>query len=387
MTDMVKTADVVVIGGGVVGCSLAYQLSKLKVGKVVVLEKELLLGTGSTSKAAGGIRQQFSTQINVSMSKLSIGMFEHFEEEMDCAAPFHQKGYLILIADEEIKELYAKNIKMQNELGVKSAFITPQDAKEKVDQLFIDDLISAAFCQEDGFADPNDITQGFAKGARRYGAKIINLAEVTAIKTVNGKIRGVQTTKGFIFTPLVVDAAGPYCHIIGQMAGVDIPARPYRRQVFTSEPFPHIKDPMPMVVDPTKLYMHKESGGILMGLADPDEPSSFNMELDWNYLEKMAEIAINRIPILEQAEISNGWAGLYSITPDHHAILGSVPDLEGFYCACGFSGHGFMHAPAAGLLVAEEIVKGKSETLGISILNISRFAGGNKGLGSEKAVF
>ena len=387
MTDMVKSADVVVIGGGVVGCSTAYHISKLGVGNVVLLEKELLLGTGSTSKAAGGIRQQFSTKINVEISKLSVSMFENFEEEMDCDAPFHQKGYLILIDNEELKELYAENIKMQNELGVKSHFITPQEVKEKVDQLYIDDIICAAFCQEDGFADPNDITQGFAKGAKRNGAKILSQVEVTGIKTNNGKVQSIETNKGNISTPVVVDAAGPYCHLIGQMAGVDIPVRPYRRQVFTSEPFSYIKDPMPMVVDPTLLYMHKESGGLLLGLADPNEPSSFNMTLDWDYLEKLVEIALKRIPILEKAEISNGWAGLYSISPDHHSILGHVPELDGFYCACGFSGHGFMHAPAAGLLVAEEIVKGKAETLDISILNITRFADGKKGLGSEKAVF
>jgi sarcosine oxidase subunit beta len=380
-------ADAVVIGGGGIGLSILYYLIKGGCQNVMLLERGML-ATESTGKSAGGFRHQFSTDINIKMSQLTIKIFETFNEEMQQETLFHKKGYTFLIQNEQQLKLYKRNVQLQQSLGVNVDIITLDQLKELVPYIHTDDLIAATFCPDDGFSDPYEIAQGYARQARKMGAKIKENSPVVAIQTENGKVISVSTDKETIETPIVINAAGPWAGEVGKLAGLDLPIKPYRRQIYTSAPFkPFINYNyrLPMVVDPSGVYLRSEGQTILMGKADKNEPPSFNQNLEWSFLEQLVEPAVNRIPIFEELEIQDGWAGLYDTTPDHHAILGTVPELQGFIMAAGFSGHGFMHSAAVGLTLSELILNGKATSVDISPLHLSRFANGGKGI-EEVAV-
>lgn len=382
-----ETADVVIIGGGVIGASILYNLAKGGCKNAILLEKELL-ASESTGKSAGGFRQQFSTPINIQMSKLSVEIFEKFNDEMDQSTLFHQKGYIFIANSDEQLALLKRNVKLQTSLGVDVRLINNDELKELVPDINTDDVVGATYCPTDGYTDPYEVAQGYARQARRLGAKIREKTPVTAINVSHGKVVSVETEKGTISTPIIVNSAGPWSGEIGKMANLDLPIKPYRRQIFTSGPFKPFKEKgyrMPMVVDPSGVYMRSEGDCILMGLADKNEPTSFNQNVDWDFLEKMVVPAVERINIFEDLEINNGWAGLYDTTPDHHAILGKVPELEGFILAAGFSGHGFMHSAAVGVTIAELILHGKATSVDISPLHLNRFANGRLGI-EEVAV-
>lgn len=373
---MKATADAVVIGAGIIGASVAYNLAKKGVKNVVLVEKEPFFAVWSTGKAAGGVRAQFSTEINVRMSMLSEEIFEHFQEEMKCDAAYDQVGYLFLLTTEEEKAQFLKNVEMQKKLGLPVEVWSPDEVKKFIPQIKTEDLVGATFCKKDGLGDPYEFTQGYLNRARDLGVEINYETEVTGLQLNSGSISGVVTSKGNIQTRTVVNCAGAFAAQIGKMAGVDIPVAPIKRQVSTTAPLKFIRPDWPMIVDiHTGLYTHKESGGLLLGWADKDTPPGFDLSVDPNYTDKIIELALNRIPALEEAEISSSWAGLYESTPDHLAILGKVPEVEGFILANGFSGHGFMHAPAVGILMAELIAEGKT-SLDISALSIERFKKG-----------
>ena len=375
---MRTTADVVIIGGGVIGTSIAYHLAKMGAQNTVVLERESMLGMGSTGKCAGGIRQQFSTEVNIRLSMESVRFFENFREELDADPEFRQNGYLFLATTEEEVTAFQQNVALQRSLGLKVEILSPPEAKDLVPALNVEDVLLATYCPTDGYADPHSVLQGFAKGARRLGVDMCTDTEATAIELKAGKVRAVATNQGRIETPVVVDAAGPWLAIVGRMAGIELPVLPYRRQIFVTHPFPAIPDPVPMVIDfQPSFYFRKEGPGILMGMTDNEEPSSFNTHVDWDFLAQVVEKAIHRAPILEQAGFMDGWGGLYAVTPDDNPILGPLPELEGFICAGGFSGHGFMLAPATGRAIAELILEGQS-TVDISALSINRLREGRE---------
>jgi len=373
---MRQRAEVIIIGGGVIGCSIAYHLGRKGCRDVILLERESL-GSGSTGRCAGGIRLQFSTEINIHLSLLSVPAFENFADEMGYEPDFRQVGYLILAVAPEEMEAFRENVALQQRLGVPVRLLTGTEAQKMVPQLNIEDVLGATFCPRDGHADPHGVTQGYAHRARELGVQIYEGTEVRGIQVEKDRVKGVLTDKGPIEAQYVVNAAGPYAALVAAMAGVKIPVLPYRRYIFVTEPFPDLPDPLPMVIDfATGFYFHRESGGLLMGMGDRSEPSSFNLEVDWGFLPTLVERAIYRAPVLEKAQIKRGWAGLYEVTPDAHPILGRVPEVEGFILANGFSGHGFMHAPAVGLLIAEEVLDGKASTLDISPLTLDRFREG-----------
>ncbi|MFQ6014904.1 MAG: NAD(P)/FAD-dependent oxidoreductase [Anaerolineae bacterium] len=374
---MGETANVVIIGGGVIGTSIAYYLARKGCRDVILCEKEKFLAAGTTGLSVGGIRAQFSRETNVRLSLYSVPFFERFREEMGVDPGLHQVGYLFLLSTEEEVEMFQVNVALQKSLGVEVELISPGEAKEMVPQLNVEDLKGATFGPRDGYADPSSVTHGFAQQARDLGVDIRLETEVTGIEVEKGKVRGVLTRHGAIAAPVVVNAAGPYAHLVGKMAGVDLPAHPYRRQVFFIESLPAIPPTTPMVIDFHKSwYFRKEGPGIVFGMSDPDEPSSFNLNVDWEFMLKVVEYAAHRVPVLAEAQISRSWAGLYCITPDANPILGSIPAVEGFICAVGFSGHGFMHSPATGLLIAELIVDGRASTVDISPLSVERFETG-----------
>jgi sarcosine oxidase subunit beta len=370
-----ESADVVIAGGGIMGCALAYQLALRKVD-VVLLERETL-GSQSTGKCAGGVRQQFSTEPNVRLQRMSVKMLETFEQDTGHPADFRQIGYLFLFTQPQQVEDFRHNMDMWHRVGLTEArWVDPAEAAKMVPILNVDDVIGCTFCPTDGIASPADVTSGYASAARRLGARLKEGVEVTGIDVASGRVQGVRTSAGDIATRMVVNCAGAWAASIGRLAGLEIPVLPYRRHIAVTSTFPALPRTTPMTVDfRTSLYFHPEGDGVLIGMSDRAEPPGFVTDVDWEFLEKMFEQAAIRAPALAGAGIKTAWAGLYESTPDHQAILGPIGELEGFWCAAGFSGHGFMQAPAAALLLTELLLDHKSE-IDISPFAFDRFARG-----------
>jgi sarcosine oxidase subunit beta len=372
---MEKTADVVIIGGGIVGLSIAYHLALKNAGKVVLLEKGQL-GEGSTSRCVGGIRTQFSTEINIRFSLESLKTFEAFQEEFGIAPEFRRIGYLFLTTTEQETEVFKENIRLQRKFGIPVEYLNGEEIGSRWSYLRVDDVLGGTFCAWDGYAGPNEVLSGFASGAKRAGVRIHEGTEVVGISTSKGRIRSVQTRDEEISTPVVVNAGGPYAASIGEMVGVKIPVKPLRRQIFITAPFHLTSHPIPLTIDFHRgWYFRQEGDGLLLSGPLDAEPS-FNLNTEYEAMVEASENAMSRVPSLEKARIVRGWAGLYEISPDHHAILGRVPGVEGFIVANGFSGHGFQHSPAVGKVISELIVGGKALTIDISSLYIDRFEKG-----------
>lgn len=374
---MSRRAEVAVIGGGIVGASIAYHLASRGEHDVVVFEREEALGTGSTGKCAGGVRLQFSTTANVEMSRVSIEALKRFPDELGETVDFRQNGYLFVLTDEGDLSIFRSNAEKQRSLGVPIEVLSPERAREIVPDLRIDDLVGATFCAEDGIANPHAIVQGYAKAARRLGATFEMSSEVTAVEVGAGRVRAVLVNGDERWeVGTVVNAAGPWAKRVGVMAGVDVPVEPVRRQYFITQPLPWVPDSFPLLIDwGTGVYMHKESGGMLVGESDRNEPPGFDQSVDWDFLALVSEHAIARVPRLSDAEIGSGVAGLYEVSPDHNAILGRVPELPNFVLANGFSGHGMQHAPAVGLAIAELLTEGESRSLDLAPYAIERLRG------------
>jgi sarcosine oxidase, subunit beta len=369
-----RTAPVVVIGAGCIGAAIADHLGRRGVKGVVVLEQEKFAGAGSTSKAAGGIRAQFSTPLNVRLSMMSIREFEALPELMGCDPMYFQVGYLFLLGDEPSWTAFQRQAEMQRGLGLPVQTLTPRQAKDVVPELNVDDILGATLCLKDGLGSPHEITQLFVQHARDLGARFEFEMPATGLLVEHGKVIGVRTTQGDIHTPWVVNAAGPHAAQIAAWAGIDLPVAPVRRHCFTTEPLPMARPDLPMIVDmKSGVYMHRESGGLLLGYANREEPEGFNTAVNWDLLERVVEPAMHRVPALEAAEVSNGWAGLYETTPDHNSVLGPPAAVGGFMLANGFSGHGFMHSPAVGQLIAEWIVDGRP-SIDLTPLALERFS-------------
>jgi heterotetrameric sarcosine oxidase beta subunit len=361
------------------GASVAYHLTRLGVKDVVLLEREQLLGMGSTGRNAGGVRHQFSNEANVKLSIESIKLFERFRDEVGYDIDFHQDGYLFLLSNEEDLAVFRRSIEMQRQFGVKVDVITAIEAKRLAPGLEVEGVVAATFCAADGIADPNGVTIGFAKAAQRAGAQIFRETEVTSIQSQNCRVKGVETSRGAVSTPTIVNAAGPFVRDIGRMAGIELPVLPYRRHIFITEPFSpdaNVPSSKIMVIDfETTFYFHREGAGMLFGMSDNEEPSSYNTTVNWELLEKITSTAITRLPALADAGIAHAWAGLYEVTPDAMPIIGPTP-IEGLYVIGGFSGHGFQHSPAAGRVLAEIIASGKAANFVDSQFSFDRFSKG-----------
>jgi sarcosine oxidase subunit beta len=358
------------------GVSTAYYLSRIGIRNVVVVEREPMLGMGSTGRNAGGVRHQFSNESNVRLSIESIQLFERFAEEVGYEIDFHQDGYLFLLSDEQHVSDFRRSIDMQKGLGIDVELLAPEDARRLAPGLEVGGVIGATFCARDGIADPNGVTMGFAKAAQAAGVEINREAEVTGITTDAGRVTSVQTTRGSISTRNVVDAAGPYARTIACMAGLDLPVYPQRRHIFITEPIlKQVPASHIMVIDfKSTFYFHREGAGILFGMSDPDEPISFNTTVSWEFLEKVTRVAVKRLPALADAGIAHAWAGLYEMTPDAMPIIGPVHEVEGFFVICGFSGHGFQHSPAAGRILAEMIARGEARDCDTKPFSFDRFS-------------
>jgi glycine/D-amino acid oxidase-like deaminating enzyme len=371
-----RTASVVIIGGGVVGCSIADQLAGRGVKDVLVVERESV-GSGTTSKAAGGIRAQFPTETEIRFSLEAIGVFERFKDEFGVDIGYTKIGYLFLVSDAADLRGFEKRIALQRRLGVDVRVIAPDDARKLVPALRVDDLIAAVWGPNDGLAGPAEVTNAFARRARERGARIVEGVRVTAIRREGARVTGVETSDGAVSARVIVNAAGPTGATIAKLAGVDVPVQPRRRHIFYTEPFPEIPGPVPLTTDRASgFYFRKEMEQVLLSPGDVEDiGADFDVPVDRARIAETVEKAVHRVPPLEQASIAGGWAGLRPLTPDDHAIIGWAPGVDGFFLAVGFGGHGFQHSPATGRYVAEWIVDGKP-SMDLSLFDPARFAAG-----------
>lgn len=381
-------AEVVIVGAGIVGASIAYHLALRGCRDVLVLERADRPVTGSSARSVAGVRHQFSSEVNIRLSQYSIARLARFTEEVGGHAELRQVGYLLLVSDGATWDAYARNVARQNSLGVRSRLLRPRDVLDHVPGTRIDDLLGAAYCPDDGYCDPNGVATGYLARARELGARVRCEAEVVGVQIEAGRVTGVETPDGRVDCDVVVNAAGPWAGQVAALAGLANPIRPFRRCVYFTEPFRGLPRDIPLTIDTaTGFYMRKEHDNVLFGVSNPAEPSSEDLSVDWDWLDHVLEVGTSRFPGLTDASLAakNCWAGLYEITPDHLPVLGRHPDLPTWVDAAGFSGHGVMHAPATGLLMAEEILDGRAHSIDVDELRITRFAAGT--LAPEANVF
>lgn len=375
---MTRTADVVVVGGGVVGTSAAYHLAAAGAGSVLLLERADALGTGSTGACAGGFRYQFSSEVNIRLSQASIPMIAAFSATHGLPLDVWRDGYLFLVRGEALWRDFLAAAELQRSLRVDVGLLSPEEAAEIAPGIELEGVVGATYCPDDGIADPAGLTQGYATAARRAGAVIETGVEVRAIVTDGGRVAGVETSKGRVAAPAVVNAAGPWAGLLAATCGIEMPLEPVPRHVVVTGAFPGAPQRRTLVIDAeTSFYFHRESPGVLMGMGVPDEQPSFDTTVDRTFLEeRLLPTAVRVFPPLEAAGVEHTWVGLYEMTPDRHPILGPVVGLEGLYLANGFSGHGFQHAPVVGKLLGEMVVGGGARTVDVSGLALERFAKG-----------
>jgi len=377
---MKRTADVVIIGGGCMGASVAYHLARRGVTDVVLVEREKLLATGSTGRNAGGVRHQFSNAANIRLSIESIGFLERFADEVGQPIDFHQDGYLFLLSTPSSVETFRRNVALQRSLGVDVEWLDGEAAARLAPGLDAGGVAAATFCRRDGIADPNGVTMGFAKAAQAAGVSIERDSDVTAIRVDAGRVAAVETTRGAIDTRMVVNAAGPWARRVGRMAGVDVPVDPIRRHIFIAAApegrAAHWPASRIMVIDfETTFYFHREGAGLLFGMGDPGETPAFDTTVQWDFLPQVIDVAVKRLPALADASISHAWAGLYEVSPDANPLIGPVREVGGFFLINGFSGHGFQHSPAAGRILAD-VITGRDPQFDLTPFSLDRFATG-----------
>lgn len=376
--ELPASADAVVVGGGVVGASVAYHLAAAGAGRVLLLERADTFGTGSTGACAGGFRHQFSSRVNIELSLASVPMITGFSDEHGLPLDVWQDGYLFLVREPNAWREFVAAAELQRSMGVPAELLSAEEAARLVRGLAIDDVVGATFCPWDGIADPMGLTLGYVTLARRAGAELRTGVEVTAIDARDGAVAGVRTAGGNVATSVVVDAAGPWARHLAATAGVDLPLEPIPRNVVVTGAFDDAPSRKTLVIDAaTSFYFHREGPGVLMGMGGRQERASFDTRVDQRFVaDELLPTAVRVFPPLERAGVASTWCGLYEMTPDRHPILGPAPGVDGLYLANGFSGHGFQHAPIVGKLLAEMIVEGAARTVDVSPLSLSRFAVG-----------
>jgi sarcosine oxidase, subunit beta len=367
-----QQADVVVVGGGATGTSIAFHLAEAGVD-VCLLERDSL-SSGSTSRAAGGIRAQFSDPLNVAIGLRSVEAFTRFAERPGGEIEFRQVGYLFLLDRAEDVAMFEQSVEVQNALGVPSRLVDPEEAARLSPLAGLEGVLAATFCPLDGHANPESVAQGYAAGARTHGATVLTGRTATAVDAEDGTVRGVVTDVGTIETGTVVCAAGVWSPELARTAGVELPVEPVFREVVTTAPVADLPESIPLTVDfTTGFYFHREGPGLLIGMADHNQLPGFDAPTDPDWLEHVTEVALRRAPAFLDMGIAQGWKGYYEVSPDHNGLVGEVPELDRFLYATGFSGHGFMQAPAIGEIV-RDLVLGREPFVDVSPLSTERFA-------------
>ncbi len=367
------TADIIIIGGGVMGASTAYHLASRGHNNIILLEKEDFFGQGATGRCAGGVRYQFGTEINVRLSLLSLPMLEHFKHEIGQSIDYRKTGYLFLLTTEDEVSIFKQIVKMQNTLGARTQWMSGDEICKLVPMMRLNDVLAGSFNPMDGLVDPNSVVMGYISAAQRLGVKALTSSPVTGIQVQSGQVFAVETRGQTISAPVIVDATGPWAGHTGRMVGLQIPVSPIRRQWLTTTAIPTLPVDFPFVIDFSQsLYFHPEGPGLLTGMSNPNELPGYDQNIDPEWELVHMEAAVNRLPLLENVGLASHLAGLYEVTPDAHPIFGKTP-VKGYYLVSGFSGHGFMHGPIAGKLMSEIILDGKASTLDISMLDLARF--------------
>ncbi|WP_028938672.1 NAD(P)/FAD-dependent oxidoreductase [Pseudonocardia spinosispora] len=369
-------AEVVIVGGGVVGASAAFHLAEAGVD-VLLLERDEL-ASGSTSRAAGGVRAQFSDPVNIALGQRSLDAFERFAQRPGGEIDLVQNGYLFLLDDADDVAAFERSVALQNELGVPSRMLDVAEARRLSPYVRPEGLLAAAFSPRDGHCTPEAVVSGYAAAARAHGATIRRHCAVTGIDSRDGRITSVRTADGGVRTEVVICAAGAWSGAVGQMAGVELPVRPLRRQIVVSEPVPDLPPDLPFTIDfGTSFYFHDEGSdtgrAVLMGMSDPEQEFGFDTSRSEEFLERLSEVVARRAPALSEVGIAHGWAGLYEVTPDRNAVVGEAPEVGRFLYATGFSGHGFLQGPAIGE-VLRDLVLGHTPVVDVSALDVRRFA-------------
>ena len=385
------SAEVVIIGAGVMGASIAFNLAKHGVKDIVLVERDTP-GSGSTSKAAGGVRSQFSDEVNIALSTRSLEVLRNFEADFGIDIDLVSNGYLFLLDSAEAAETFASNVELQQSMGLDSQMLTVDEVAELAPYVNTEGLVAGAFNPDDGHCTPEAVVSGYVSAARSLGVRVLKSCEVTGFESNDGdsvgsnaggdghsrRLTSVVTTKGSIECSQVVCAAGAWSGLIGDMAGVDLPVTPLRREIMVSEPVDTATlgidlSRMPFTIDfSTSYYVHPEGSGLLLGCPDETDEWSFNDKRDPDWLFTLSEHISHRTPALADVEPKRGWAGLYEMTPDHNALIGEAAELSGFFYACGFSGHGFLMGPAVGEVVAD-LMTGRVPFVDVSGMDKDRF--------------
>jgi sarcosine oxidase subunit beta len=371
-----ETADAVIVGGGIIGCATAYKLARLGMRRVVVLERSYL-ASGATGRCGAGVRCQWGTEMNCRLAWESIRQFEGLNQELEYEddIEFKQGGYLMLAFGERQWQQFLKNVALERGLGIPVETLAPAEARHVVPHLAAPGLVGATFCAKDGHCNPFKTVDAYAGAARRLGVEVRTHDGVTGIEVANGRVEAVHTATCRIATPLVLDAAGPYCNIVAHMAGADLPVYTERHQILVSEPVERMQEPMVISFHHGLYCQQVPNGNFVMGVGDPNEPKGFDIGHSWQFLEDIAHIVTGLLPALAGLRVIRQWSGLYCITPDRQPILGAIPAVQGLFVACGFSGHGFMIAPMVAEVTAQMMLAQKT-TLDVSMLDIGRFARG-----------
>jgi sarcosine oxidase, subunit beta len=375
-----ETAEVVIVGGGIIGSSIAYHLTAAGCRNVLVIERESSQGKGSTGKSMGGVRAQFATPVNIQMSLYSIPFYAAFDDTLGYPCGYRPQGYLFMATREAHMNYLRANLERQIALGLKTArMVSADEIRSMYPLLRGDDILGGSFCSTDGFVDPYSTMNGFMSWAADHGARIWKHTTVTGINTYHGAIVGVETTRGRVETHAVVNCAGAWAAEIAKMVGVDLPVEPLRRMLVPTEPFDKFPHTASMIIDMTNgFHFRPESLGFLLAWNDPEETPGFKTDFEPSFIEKILTRAADRVPVFEELAVNpkRAWAGLYEMTPDHHCILGPVDEVLGFFLANGFSGHGVMHSPATGKILADLILTGSTSVTNAELVNLKRFKTG-----------
>jgi sarcosine oxidase subunit beta len=374
------SADVAIVGGGIVGSSIAYHLTAAGCTNVLVIERETAQGKGSTGKSMGGVRAQFSTPVNIQMSMYSIPFYASFEERLGYPCGYRPQGYLFCATSDKHLSYLRVNYERQVAMGLKDVRLVDADEIRRwFPQLRTDDIIGGSFCSTDGFVDPYSAMIGFMTWAAEHGATLWKNTEVTGIRRAANGAFELQTSRGSFSTRTVVNAAGAWAAQVAGFVGIDLPVEPLRRMLVPTEPFDQFPHSAPMIIDMSNgFHFRPEALGFLLAWNDPEETSGYKSDFDPAFIEKILTRAADRVPCFENVAVNpkRAWAGLYEMTPDHHPVLGPVSGVPGFFLANGFSGHGVMHAPATGKILADLILKGHSDLVDTSLLGLARFGEG-----------
>jgi sarcosine oxidase subunit beta len=371
--DIPTTAQVIIIGGGVMGASTAYHLARAGVDDVLLLERESHFGQGATGRCAGGVRYQFTTEVNIRLSIASLSMLERFHKETGQECDYRKCGYLFVLTKPEEVEVFKKNMTLQHNLGVETEWLSGDEVRQRLPCMRFEDALAGTFHDKDGLADPNSVVMGYINRARQLGVQTLTDVEVHGIDMMGERVTGVQTNAGSISCETIINAAGPWAGLVGKLAGLEIPITPIRRQMVTTTPLPELPVDFPFVIDfAQSLYFHREGESLLTGMSNQNQKTGFDQSIDKEWELSAIEAATKRMPMLENAGRIAGWAGLYEVTPDAHPIFGHTR-VKGLWIVAGFSGHGFMHGPIAGKLMSEFIVEGEARTVDVSMLDLERF--------------